>query len=220
MKKFYKLGVIALLALVSANIAAQDSKLSFGVNAGVNVSNSSWDVNNGFDKKAVIGFQIGGTVDYALTEAFYLQSGLSLTTKGAKVKGKGGDEIISLDGALTVNQYYLQLPVMGAYKLDVAENTKIVFSAGPYLAFGVGGKTKFKGDIIIVDVSGSGEDKVDTFGNDGLLNRFDFGLGGGVAVEFGQIVVGLKYELGLTDIGKDNLSYKNRNAALTVGYKF
>lgn len=220
MRKKHKLAVLALCAFVSANVAAQDSKLTFGVNAGMNVSNSSWSVGD-LDKKAVIGFQVGGTVDYALTEEFYLQSGLSFTTKGAKVKGSGTIDGYYFEGSLKVNQSYLQVPIMGAYKLEVAPDTKIVFSAGPYLAVGVGGKSKLKGRLTIGGDAGyDADEKVDTFGDDGMLNRFDFGLGAGVAAEFGQIVVGLRYELGLTDIGKDDLSYRNRSASLTLGYKF
>lgn len=51
-----------------------------------------------------------------------------LSTKGAKE-----DEV-------TMNAVYLELPVMAAARIKVADNTNIVISAGPYLAYGVGGK--------------------------------------------------------------------------------
>lgn len=218
MKTIYKFSAIALMSVLALNVSAQGLP-KFGVEAGVNLSNSSWDLDP-LDKKAKVGFQVGITADYAFTEEWHLQSGLSFTTKGAKVEGRVVEDGSMFDGKITVNQSYLQLPIYAAYKLEVAPGTKIVFNAGPYLAYGVGGKTKVSGDVAILDQVATGSGKVDTFGSDGMLNRFDFGLGAGVGAEFGNIVATIRYELGLTNVGKDDLDYKNRNAALTLGYRF
>lgn len=220
MKIIYKLSIVALVSLMGLGASAQELPVRFGVEAGLNLSNSSWDAGS-LDKKARVGFQVGVTADYAITDEWYLQSGLSFTTKGAKVEGEsniGGDVITR--GKLTVNQMYLQLPVYAAYKIEVMPGTRIVFNAGPYVAYGVGGKTKLSGSIPIINGGANIEDDINTFGGEGILNRFDFGLGAGVGVEFGHIVANIRYELGLVNIGQDNLDYKNRNAALTVGYKF
>ena len=124
------------------------------------------------------------------------------------------------NGKITVNQSYLQLPIYGAYKIEVVPGTKIVFNAGPYLAYGIGGQTKVSGDIAIFDEIATGDGNTDTYGTDGFLKRFDFGLGAGVGAEFGNIVATIRYELGLVNIGQDGLDYKNRNAALILGYRF
>ena len=51
-------------------------------------------------------------------------------------------------------------------------------------------------------------------------NRFDFGIGGAVGVEFlNKISVSLGADQGLTKIFKDT-STKNRCAHISVGYKF
>lgn len=220
MKTTQKLLLIVIFSFIVLNVTAQSLPLSFGVKAGVNLSNSSWDL-DGFDKKAKIGFQVGVTGEYAIAEGFYLQSGLSFTTKGSKI------EISQYsDAKLTVNQTYLQLPIYAAYKIDIAPATKIAFNVGPYFAYGLGGKTKIEG-FDDLDIEGFGIDgKYDTYGSDGLLKRFDLGLGAGVSAEFGKIVVGINYELGLLNLanksdGEDaGFKYKNRNASLTVGYKF
>lgn len=218
MKTIYKFSAIALMSVLALNVSAQGLP-KFGVEAGVNLSNSSWDVDP-LDKKAKVGFQVGITADYAFTEEWHLQSGLSFTTKGGKIEGRLVEDGSMFDGKITVNQSYLQLPIYAAYKLEVVPGTKIVFNAGPYLAYGIGGKTKVSGDVAILDQVATGSGKVDTFGSDGMLNRFDFGLGAGVGAEFGNIVATIRYELGLTNVGKDDLDYKNRNAALTLGYRF
>lgn len=78
----------------------------------------------------------------------------------------------------------------------------------PYLAYGVGGKTKIDG------VS----EKADTFGDDGL-KRFDAGLGLGVAFEFGKIVVGVETGTSFTKVASGASAY-NLSALATIGYKF
>lgn len=216
MKRIYKLTLVALIAFSSTSLFAQ-SPVKFGIDAGVNLSNASVGDSDGVDKKAKVGFQVGVVAEYEFAQDFFIQSGLSFTNKGTKLEEKNSAGKVSL----SIHQAYLQLPVYAAYKLEVTPTMKIVFNAGPYFAFGVGGKSKLSGSITDEDFGyfeGSG--KVDTFGDKGILNRFDFGLGGGVGAEFGQIFVGLKYELGLSDIGKEDLSYKNRSASLTVGYRF
>ena len=213
MKKIYTFALVALTTLCTTSLFAQ-SPIKFGIDAGVNLSNSSLDAGD-LDKKAKVGFQVGVVVEYELTPDFFLQSGLSFTTKGSKIE----DKSLGVTQSLSINQMYLQLPVYAAYKIEVTPTTKIVFNAGPYLAYGIGGKISWKNQVIGGDAIISGTTKYDTFGDD-WLKRFDFGLGGGVGVEFSQIVVGLKYELGLSNINRSESAYRNRNASLTVGYRF
>lgn len=201
--KTIKTVLIAALLVLGANASAQ---ISFGVKAGVNLSNYSGDVK---ENKAKVGFNAGLTADYTLAPSMYLMSGLEITAKGCKFD-------FGTDGKSTTNAIYLQLPVHFGYKVSVSEGTNIVLHAGPYVAYGIAGK------------SGEGEDKVDTFGKNGLCKRFDFGAGLGVGVEFGKIGVGLGYDLGMLNVINGNLSndndskakVRNMNAYLSVGYKF
>lgn len=97
---------------------------------------------------------------------------------------------------------------MGAARFNVANNTNLVVTAGPYLACGVAGKAK------------AGGESVKTFSNDGLdFKRFDAGLGVGVALEFGKIIAGLDGQFGLVDVQKVG-NPKNMNFSIIVGYKF
>lgn len=213
MKKFYKLALVVFATLSTTTVFAQ-SPVKLGIDAGVNLSNSSFDVNS-IDKSPKVGFQIGVVAEYEFAQDFFLQSGLSFTTKGSKYKAKN----TSPKESVTFNQMYLQLPVYAAYKLEVTPGMKIVFNAGPYIAYGVGGKVKWENKVIGGDGVMTRTEKLNTFGDNGL-KRFDVGLGGGVGAEFGQIFAGLKYELGLANISRGSESYRNRNASLTVGYRF
>ena len=204
------ISTIFLLVALSVGLHAQ-SPFTFGVDGGVNLSNSSIDSDGG-DKKMKIGFKLGLVAEYELQNNFFVQSGLSFTTKGFKYDIWGEFQNGSYGEIKTTwNQMYLQVPIYAGYKLEILEDTKLVFNLGPYLAYGVGGKCTVKAQ--------GQKGKTDVFGDD-RLKRFDFGLGAGAGVEFGSYFAGVKYELGLTDIGRDNDTARNRNASFTIGYRF
>jgi len=223
MKKVF---LFAFILLIGINVSAQDSPFRFGVKAGMNMSNATIE-NKDADPKFKIGYQIGLTVDYNFTQNWLIQSGLSFTTKGSKIDDFYAGEMVGGDGrgtTHTFNQQYLQLPVYAAYRVNVSDNFNIVIGAGPYMAYGIGGKAKYKlNDGTFGD--GTNERKFSMFGSgkDNLeqLKKFDFGLGLNVSAEFGKIVVGVGYEHGLLNVAAyDGMKYRNRNAALTLGYKF
>ncbi len=202
MKKTIKsLFVLVLLISGVTNLTAQDNRLTLGVKGGINLSTLSMkDIPNPDSK---VGFNLGLTVDYELGQRVYLLTGLEINTKGGKWK------LYELKAS--INQVYLQLPIHVGYKFEITESTKLVLHAGPYLAYGIGGKSKleFEGQ----------EEKEDTFGSDGL-KKFDVGIGLGFGVEFNQMCLGLGYDLGLYNISGEEESAKNRNFYLSIGYKF
>ncbi|PXV62487.1 outer membrane protein with beta-barrel domain [Dysgonomonas alginatilytica] len=224
MKKAFLLIFILLFGIYNAS--AQDSPFRFGVEAGVNMSNATID-NKDADPNFKTGYQVGLTVDYTFMQNWLIQSGLSFTTKGSKIDDFSAGRTIGGNGrgeTHTFNQLYIQLPIYAAYRIDVSDNLGVVIGAGPYAAYGVGGKTKRKLHNGVFG-DGSTEVKFDTFGNGDdafeQLKKFDFGLGLNISAEFSKIVVGLGYEHGLLNIAAyDNLKYHNRNVALTLGYKF
>lgn len=211
MKSFIKAVLLASAVLLGANAYAQDKLFTFGVEAGMNLSNMSGDLKG----DAKVGFNLGVTLDYALTPDLYLMSGLKFSTQGAKE-----------DGA-KISFSYLRLPVHVGYKLTAGMNTKVVLHAGPYIAYAVDGDYSMGG----VSVDSFNKDIESVFGF--KHNRFDMGLGLGIGLEFNKICVGLGYDFGLLDLvnvtnrslleetfGVSKLSGKNMNAYLTVGYKF
>lgn len=223
MKTTFKTCLVAIALLIGINTYAQDKPITFGVKAGVNLSNFGGDGADGMDAK--IGFNVGLTVDYALTQDLYLLTGLEFTMKGGKDEGSismvdptyGS---ISFTGKENDNPMYLQIPIHLGYKLAVTDGTKIVFRAGPYVAYGIGGKTKLEGKFIKDGTTIDLDDDYDFFGKD-MAKRFDFGLGLGVGAEFGKIGATLGYDFGLVNIAPSDLAkIKNMNAYLTLGYKF
>lgn len=192
-----KLFFVILLSLAALGASAQ-SELRWNVNAGVGMAN--WyggDVDT--DAKFAYKVGVGLEVPFANTDVWSFQTGLNFISKGAKGAGITDDwDIVDI----TVNQLYLELPLMVGARLHTASNFDMLFKAGPYLAYGVGGKTE----------------DYDTFGDDGL-KRFDAGLGIGVAFEFDKIVVGVETGVGLAKLVSGVGAY-NLSALLAVGYKF
>lgn len=175
---------------------------SFGIKGGPNMSNFGGDVH---DTSARAGFNVGLTFDLSLPANFYLASGVEFTTKGAKYRLDG------VDGKISANPRYIQVPVHIGYKIHVLPSTNILFHAGPYWAYGVGGRNKIDGEKY--DFFGKGDNE--------LAKRNDFGLGIGAGVEFWKFGVGIGYDFGLLNISRiDNTTIRTQNAYLSVGYKF
>lgn len=207
MKKINFLLIVAMLFVVSA----ANAQLNLGVKGGLNMSNFYGEEINNNNVK--IGFHIGLAADYEFLYNSAIQTGLFFTTKGAKYEGSIG----SVSGDISLNPMYLQVPVHYAYKLDVTPGTRLVFHAGPYAAYGVGGKTSFN---VSAGDNSSSIDGNDVFGEDNLLKRFDAGLGLGVGAEFGPMLLDIGWDMGLVNISNTSGTIKNQNAYISVGYKF
>ena len=221
MKNLIKMMLVVAVIFATSNANAQGD-LNFGVNAGVTTSNMFFsydDDDDDFeDYGATIGYTVGVTVEYGITDVLYLQSGLSLLTKGAESEVIYNEEGINYTVDTKLKPMYLQMPINIAYKFQIGETTKINLNGGPYLAYGIGGKVTAKagGHKEEIDFFG-GEDDEDSLG----AKSFDFGLGFGAGVEFGKISVNLGYHYGLMSFSRyDGETAINGSAALTVGYKF
>lgn len=186
--------------------SAQYNPITIGIKGGVNISNFGGESLKDTDGK--IGFTGGVLLDYNVDEVFFIRTGLDFTTKGAK-QTKAGIEH-------TYNPMYLQIPIHAGYKMPFTRSFRCLLHAGPYFAYGVGGKTKS-------NVSGTDETSTDFFGSEenGGHKKIDFGLGLAVGIEYGKIGIELGYDLGLVNIShKKDEKIKNMNAFLTLGYKF
>ncbi len=203
--------LIAMLTVSLASINAQGN-LRWGATVGMNSSNFSI---TGFDSK--VGCHAGVKAEVGLpqfSDGLYLDMGALLTLKGAKVDGGSA-------ATIKFNPYYLEIPVHLGYKYAVNENFAIFGNAGPYVAIGLFGKAKIKGDLIddIIDEYGGDDNSTNVFGDD-AMKRFDFGLGLKAGVEFNQkFQISIGYDWGLIENIKDS-GNKNRNLMISLGCFF
>ncbi|WP_455663772.1 porin family protein [Phocaeicola sp.] len=204
MKKLAFFVVFALVALV----ASAQTQINWSVKAGLGFSGFMGDGSDGTNAK--FGYKVGVGADVPIDGTWSFQTGLNLVSKGVKYDSNGVD--------VTVNQMYFELPLMAAVHLGTANNFDVVLNAGPYLAYGIGGKTKAKYSGIELSYDTFGTTSVDGETIEGF-RRFDAGLGLGVAFDFTRWVIGLDTQLGLVKLEEGDAP-KNISFFVTAGFKF
>ncbi|MDI6033458.1 porin family protein [Flavobacterium sp. LB2P84] len=178
--------VITFMTLTNAN--AQDNASKFGVKGGVNFSNLyTEDVD---DNNVLTGFNVGFFAKLPISNNIALQPEISYTGKGAELVYNNA----LVSGTAQFKLDYIEVPLL--LVVNVTKNFNI--HAGPYAAYMVSAKTTNKSD------SGSYnfEDNIDT--DD--FNKFDAGLAGGVGIDLEPVSFGVRYNYGLTKIGKEDSS--------------
>ncbi len=209
-----KLFVIVALFAISIKGYAQ----TFGARAGFNLSNMLIKDNedtysDNFKMKP--GFHLGATAEFPINETFAFETGLLLSTKGAKES----ESESGYDYSSVINLYYFDIPLTGKAYYSVG-NVKIFGLFGPYVGIGLSGKTKYS------ETGSSDYNESVKWGNDSDnddLKRMDFGLTFGGGVVFNAFEVGLCYNLGLKNISSDTgdgFKINNRVLGISLGYKF
>lgn len=190
-----KLKLLFLITAVACMAVPATAQISFAVKGGVNLSNFyGEDTEDLFSK---IGYNAGVAGEYNFANNFCLQSGLMVHSKGDKIKFDSKCD--------TYNFIYLQLPIHAGYKVDVAPTTKIVFHAGPYIAYGIDGKWKKDGEL-----------QFNLF-KDLHYRKFDVGAGIGVGAEYGNFLLDLGVDMGFLIVDE---TFKHISSYLSLGYRF
>lgn len=113
---------------------------------------------------------------------------------------------------------YVEVPLTFNYYFRLGESRYIVVGAGPYLSYGVAGKTKVKGDGEAIESQKLYYD-YNTFGGTDGLRRFDFGLQALAGYQFpSAITVGLEADFGLQRVKADG--GRNFSALIAFTYTF
>ena len=150
-----------------------------------------------------IGYNVGVVIDADCSDYFFIESGLSLLSKGSQTSN--GNAKITLN--------YLELPILLGFKTNITDNIRWYVNAGPYLACGIFGKSS-------VDI-GYGYESTTNVWEDGDFGfkRFDAGLTFGTGFLFHQVRVGVAYDLGLVNVISGG-NIKNRSCQISLGYNF
>lgn len=192
--------LFSIVAMVFVTMTAS-AQITWSAKAGLGIATCAGDAE--MDNKLV--GRLGVGIEKPLTANWSLMPSLEFAMKGAKFAEDTMSENVTL--------YYLQLPVLAAYRFNLNDSWNMTVKAGPYFAYGV------FGDISVGDSSYGVSESVDAFD---ICNRFDFGIDLAVDFEYHRYVFGLEYEYGLTNLVKKSDGFDVRNAAgyITVGYKF
>lgn len=219
-----KIVITLYLAMITLTGIAQNP-LSFHAKAGIG---TSCFYGKHSSSETRIAYKTGIGAEYVLNPTWVLQSALEFVSIGGK------DEIEYV-GKATMNELYLQLPVMVATRLNLGKDYHASLSFGPYIACGVGGKTS--GEVEYGYDSHYSEAyrfRIDTFGSMAHNNmgnkRFDAGVNIGLSFEYHKFIIGAEAQVGLVKINKQlnqmitstehgNYLPKNFASFFTVGYR-
>lgn len=207
--------VCIVTCLFSVLTMAAQTKVTWSMELGLGMS--SWMGKDAGNSSALFNQKVGVGIDVPLSGLVSFQTGLNWVSKGASMD-------IDLSGAdmgvvnMHVNQNYFEMPLLAAFHVGTAANFDMVFSVGPYLAYGISGKRDVDVDDLTVSCNTFGDSKIQEQIVPGL-QRFDAGLMGGVALDFKRWTVGLDGEFGLCRL-VSNTNIRNLAFFFTAGYKF
>jgi hypothetical protein len=181
-----------------------------GVKGGVNLANLY--VDEVADENLKVGLNVGLFAKIPFTEFFAIQPEVLYSSKGSKLKY---DNIFNGEGEYRFNLNYVEVPFLAVFNLGKNFN----IHAGPYAAFLASSNVKDMNDDGTIE--GIDELDVDNF------NRFDYGLAGGLGFEFGNFMLGGRYNYGLKEVGKSGTlagdltrNSKNSVASFYIGFGF
>ncbi|CAC9976786.1 PorT family protein [Flavobacterium sp. WLB] len=205
----------ALTLFISASFGmlhAQDNNVNteFGVKGGFNMSNLISDGDNEpTDENVLYGFNAGVYATLPISDFVAIQPEILFTTKGSEFEYNNA--FASGNAKFKLN--YIEVPLL--VRVNITKNFNV--HAGGYASYLVSSKVTGNGDFDF-------DEDVDT--DD--LNKFDAGIAAGVGVDFNPISIGLRYNYGLTTVGKERTvagttytfpDAKNSNLTLYLSYK-
>jgi len=177
--------MLGLLTSVNAQQANSITTFKVGIKAGANLSNLySKNVNS---ENALLGFNAGFFVKLPVTQFFAIQPELYYTRKGAKNEYNN----VFATGNVKYTFDYIELPILAV--INISKNFNV--QAGPYVGYLLSGKVINESNVSLFDF----ERNIST--DD--YNKLDAGLIGGIGVDFSMISFMLRYNYGLTRVGKD-----------------
>ncbi|MBA2292604.1 MAG: PorT family protein [Gemmatimonadales bacterium] len=189
MRRPLTLGVIAvaLVALPFAPIGAQSAQ--FGVAAGASLATLTGDLVDG--TKNYSAFIAGAFARFDMS-GFSIEPGIYYTGKGAKFE----DEEEGFDA--TNKLAYVQVPVLVKVGFPMGSTSRFYVGAGPAIGFKVSCKLKASGGGF--SASTDCEDLEDEDGGGLKAKSTEFSGIGVAGIEFGKFAVGIRADLGLTNV--------------------
>lgn len=214
-KNMKKIILAIVVATFLANVSsAQEEPLdlrenvTFGLKAGVNLSNVYDSQGEEFESDGKIGLAAGAFVAIPLGTYLGLQPEVLYSQKGFKATGS----VLGSDYEFKRNTNWLDVPVF----LAVKPSSTITLLAGPQFSWLLDGKYDFENDIISGEL---GQDFEDEDVRDNTL-----GLVGGIDFTLDNLVIGGRVGWDLKENNEDGSSdtprYKNAWIQATLGFRF
>jgi len=204
----------ALVLFMTASFGmlhAQDENVTteFGVKGGFNMSNFLSDDDEATDENILYGFNAGVYATLPISDFVAIQPEVLFTTRGSELEY----DTAFGSGNTKFKLNYIEVPLL--VRVNITKNFNL--QAGGYASYLVSSK-----------VTGDGSVEFDQEIDTDDLNKFDAGIAAGVGVDFSPISIGVRYNYGLTTIGKERTiagetfrapDAKNSNLSVYLSYK-
>lgn len=159
-----------------------------GLKGGLTLSNLNFDEVD--DRNMRTGYNVGAYVNLPVSDDIAFQPEVNFTTKGATADF----DVPIFRGEYSFNMNYIDVPLMGVFRLG----DQVEIHLGPYIGFLMGVSLSTDGEFI------EGEEALDKED----FQSLDFGLAGGLAVNFSTLQIGARYHYGLQEVS-DSESTQN-----------
>jgi hypothetical protein len=174
--------------------------------------------------KPKTGFNAGITLEMPVFTFFSFETGLFLNTRGRVIRS-----VEDFGGTLLTSRekhelYYIDLPLVAKLHFD-AGKFDIYASAGPYVSYGVAGRSISKHEFGDLTENDSREIRWGTEVGVDDYARTDYGYVFGTGIEAGRFIAGISYAVGMTNISpeknnENGSTLENRLFSISAGYRF
>ncbi|MDD3563755.1 MAG: porin family protein [Candidatus Cloacimonetes bacterium] len=200
--------ITLLVVMLSLSVGMLFAQPVFGVRGGLNIASFTGEDNmDDFDSK--LGFHAGAMMQSPLGNNFIIQPEVLYTMKGATSEFK----LLGVQNELTGTANYIEIPVLIKYNIELS-SVQIQPYFGPSIGVLLVGEITNKKSI-------GGISSTDTISFKDDMNALEAGLNFGAdAVLMQNLMVGLRFNLGLTEIVKKDSKYKNNVFMVNLGFLF
>ena len=200
--------IILLVVMLSLSVGMLFAQPVFGVRAGLNIASFTGE-DNMDDFSTKLGFHAGAMMQYPVGGNFILQPELLYTMKGATAELM----LAGIKNELIGRANYIEIPLLIKYNIEMS-SVKIQPYIGASLGYLLVGEVENKKTILGVSTTDTQDFKDD-------MEDLEAGLNLGVdAIVMQNIMVGLRFNMGLTEIAKEGNKYKNNVIMVNLGYLF
>jgi hypothetical protein len=208
-----KLFFIAMAIVTLISCQTVNAQLKYGLHAGMNLETQAelgqlWNNADLFQ-----GFLLGGFLDYPLGKNLSVQTELNYQKKGEKYTSYS----VTPESEVKNEFNYLNVPLLVKYNFndpETGKNWDFNLFTGPYMGY-------------LTSASSYVESGNNTTTSDieDQVEKTDWGVifGGGVAYKLGNggaIIGELRYQMGLSEVDKNDPDLRNKGMGITIGYRF
>lgn len=219
MKRYLLFAFVAICCAIAGRAGEDsDTRPMWGVKAALDINiPGDWHGDAGSVKmyRHGYGFTVGTVCNVYLGNGFYLEPGASLFYDSYSfykfsVAGEPGGENSVDDPQLY--KVGLRVPVVVGYSFSIAGRFPLSVYTGPELSWAFGGEIKMKQKAFADDMSG------DLFGH--YQRRVDCAWKVGVGFPYGSFLVSIDAAIGLTNLLKTGMSFRENRTSVGLTYFF